>query len=99
MATKLIVSGLSEDMRDEDLYDLFDVYGTIVDVGLSALGIGFVVYDDPVCALRARLGMDGAEVNGGRLAVWPWLPSVDDGEVLGTELPCSSPEDRLLGRP
>jgi RNA recognition motif-containing protein len=76
MSAKLIVTGLCEEIRDEELYDLFDVYGPIIDVGIErdtltsrSLGIGYVVYGEPLCAVRARLCMDGAEINGQRLGV------------------------------
>lgn len=82
MPAKLIVTGLGEEVRGEDLYDLFDVYGLIVDVGIDARprgGVtGFVVYEDGRCAVRARLGMDGAEVNGNRISV---LPVVTESET------------------
>jgi hypothetical protein len=75
MPTKLIVTGLGDEIRDEDLYDLFDVYGVIVDLGVedrASLGsTGYVVYQEGGCAMRARLGMDGADVNGRRIAVRP----------------------------
>ncbi len=78
MVAKLIVTGLGEGIRDEDIYDLFDVYGLIVDVGVNPRPkdevTGYVVYEDNVCALRARLGMDGAEVNGRRIGVRPVCP-------------------------
>ncbi len=72
MPAKLIVTGLAE-VHDEALYDLFDVYGVIVDVGTEAAHepTGYVVYEDGTCAARAQLGMDGAEVNGMRIGVHP----------------------------
>jgi hypothetical protein len=76
MSVKLIVTGLCEEIRDEELYDLFDAYGPIVDVGVERdaltsrpLGVGYVVYGEPLSAARARLCMDGAEVNGRILCV------------------------------
>ncbi len=34
-----------------------------------SLGVGYVVYGEPLCAARARIVMDGAEVNGRTLCV------------------------------
>ncbi|MBC7171998.1 MAG: RNA-binding protein [Polyangiaceae bacterium] len=84
MPAKLIVTGLSEDVRDEELYDLFDVYGFIVDIGVdrgSVRARGYVVYEDAVSALRARLGMDGVEVNGQTLGVRPVCEDAGWGEA------------------
>jgi RNA recognition motif-containing protein len=100
MPAKLIVTGL-EEVRGEALYDLFDVFGLIVDVGvdLRAAGdeaTGYVVYEDDVCALRARLGMDGTEVNGRRIEVRPMVP---EPGIEGPPIDLAEPDDTLLLHP
>jgi len=76
VATKLIVTGLSDEFTEACLYDLFDLYGSIVDVELAVdpaeggfLGHGFVVFEDAVDAARARVSMDGAAICGRTLHV------------------------------
>lgn len=71
MATKLIVTGLSDEFTEACLYDLFDLYGAIVDIAIPTdpgdgrlLGLGHVTFEREVDAARARLSMDGAEICG-----------------------------------
>lgn len=76
MAIKLIVSGLSEDINEENLFDLFEVYGPIVDVELvcdessgDSLGFGYLVFETEAGAARARMSADGQVVGGETIRV------------------------------
>jgi RNA recognition motif-containing protein len=73
---RLMVFGLTEDMREEDLYDLFDSYGTIVEVEIPRdplsgrpLGYGYVRYAEATFADHALSAMNGASVAGQTLRV------------------------------
>ncbi len=75
-AHRLMVFGLTEDMREEDLYDLFDTYGTIVAVEIPRdplsgrpLGYGYVHYAEAGFADHALSAMNGASVAGQILRV------------------------------
>jgi RNA recognition motif-containing protein len=109
MPTKLIVTGLCDEIRDNELYDLFDAYGPIIDVGVEIdrltsrpTGTGYVVYDEALCAARARLCMDGAEINGRVLCVRPsfGVLEVEDGApaVPLNDAPLGPPTRNLRSR-
>jgi RNA recognition motif-containing protein len=75
---KLVVSGLPESLTEENLYDLFDLYGCIEDVQLrldgethESTGLGVVIFRREDCARDALEAVDGLEVLGARLAVRP----------------------------
>ena len=109
MSTKLIVTGLCDEIRENELYDLFDAYGPIIDVGVELdqltarpTGSGYVIYDEPICAARARLCMDGAEINGRVLSVRSsfGVLEVEDGAagVPMNEAPSGPPARNLRAR-
>lgn len=88
--TTLLVTGLPESLTEENLYDLFDLYGCIEDVRLrldertdAPLGVGEVVFKSEECAHDALLAVNGLEILGCRLLVRPALSEDDvpDGEL------------------
>jgi RNA recognition motif-containing protein len=91
---KLLVSGLPESLTEENLYDLFDLYGCIEDVRLavdaetrSSMGYGEIIFRAEDCARDALEAVDGLEIMGARLMVRPALveddvPSFDDGTEI-----------------
>jgi RNA recognition motif-containing protein len=81
----LVVSGLPEGLTEENLYDLFDLYGCIEDVRLAvddatstSLGYGEVTFRTEHCAHDALEAVDGLEILGARLTV---RPALIDGDV------------------
>jgi RNA recognition motif-containing protein len=90
---KLLVSGLPESLTEENLYDLFDIYGCIEDVRLAvdeetrSMGFGEIVFRAEDCARDALEAVDGLEICGVRLMVRPALvaedvPTVEDGTEI-----------------
>jgi|SRR5690606_13270267 len=86
---KLVVSGLPESLTEENLYDLFDLYGCIEDVQLHfdhrtnlPLGLGVVTFRNEDCARDALEAVNGLEILGARLLVRPSLEDLTgDGEL------------------
>ena len=81
----LVISGLPESLTEENLYDLFDLYGCIEDVHLrfdeatqEPLGTGVVTFAAEDCARDALEGVHGLELFGTRLVVRPVLEELRD---------------------
>jgi RNA recognition motif-containing protein len=80
MGKTLVISGLPESLTEENLYDLFDLYGCIEDVRVwiddftqVSLGRGEVTFSSENCAHDALEAVDGLEIMGSRLIVRPAL--------------------------
>jgi RNA recognition motif-containing protein len=80
MGKTLVILGLPESLTEENLYDLFDLYGCIEDVRVwideltqTSLGQGEVTFRSENCAHDALEAVDGLEILGARLTVRPAL--------------------------
>lgn len=96
MTIKLIVSGLSGEITEENLFDLFEVYGHLVDAELAcddskgaSLGFGYLYFESETGAARARLSADGQFVGGQQIFVRT--------EKVSGLMPMSSGEPKVDG--
>jgi RNA recognition motif-containing protein len=89
----LIVHGLPESLTEENLYDLFDLYGCIEDIWLKLdestrepVGMGVIRFRAEECARDALEAVDGLEILGARLEVRPAFLDEDYPPELEGEL-------------
>ena len=90
MVTKtLVVHGLPEAITEENLYDLFDLYGCIEDVWLKIdedtqrPSTGVIKFRAEECARDALKAVHGLEILGSRLEVRPVLGEGEDASSDG----------------
>lgn len=83
----IFIAGLSYNINDEDLRDLFTEYGeptsakVIMDRATGrSKGFGFVELEDEAAAKKAIEELDGAEYDGRRIAVSEAKPRTEGGD-------------------
>ncbi|KAF7723930.1 hypothetical protein EC973_001502 [Apophysomyces ossiformis] len=76
MSVKLFVGGLAWATNDDNLYEAFSAYGTVVQASVikdretgRSRGFGFVTYDSPDDADRAIEAMNNQELDGRNIKV------------------------------
>lgn len=76
MNKKLFVANISWSMTEQQLLAAFQPYGNVIEAIIMmdretnrSRGFGFVTFDNPVDASKAKTEMNGQEFNGRKLAV------------------------------